>query len=206
MKPTEKQGAVNRRTFLLATAALAATSAAGAPSIAFAQAAPAPQIAAPSAARIEEELRKPPKKRIRPKDRVDIDVFVRRPDLRDYAPHIDIQAINFEFGSARIPRSEWWKVREIAIALSHMLRRDPFELFLIEGHTDAVGSRYSNQILSERRASELRQVLVRQFGVPPRALETIGYGEDYLLVPTPYENWRNRRVTIRRVTDFVLRR
>ena len=24
----------------------------------------------------------------------------------------------------------------------------------------------------------------------------MGYGEDFLIVPTPNENWRNRRVTI----------
>jgi outer membrane protein OmpA-like peptidoglycan-associated protein len=36
-----------------------------------------------------------------------------------------------------------------------------------------------------------------------RAIDTIGYGEDDLLVPTPYAEWRNRRVTLRRVTDFV---
>ena len=28
-------------------------------------------------------------------------------------------------------------------------------------------------------------------------------GEEYLLVQTEYEDWRNRRVTIRRVTDFI---
>ena len=46
-------------------------------------------------------------------------------------------------------------------------------------------------------------VLVQYFGVPYRALDTIGYGEDHLLVPTPNAEWRNRRVTLRRVTDFV---
>ena len=41
-----------------------------------------------------------------------------------------------------------------------MLRRDPYEVFLIEGHTDAVGSYYSNQLLSERRAASLKRLLV----------------------------------------------
>jgi outer membrane protein OmpA-like peptidoglycan-associated protein len=39
--------------------------------------------------------------------------------------------------------------------------------------------------------------------VPRHALETVGYGEDFLLVPTQNENWRNRRVTLRRVEDFL---
>jgi len=46
-------------------------------------------------------------------------------------------------------------------------------------------------------------VLVREFGIPRRALETVGYGEEFLLVPTQREEWRNRRVTLRRVTDVV---
>ncbi|MCA0338270.1 MAG: OmpA family protein, partial [Proteobacteria bacterium] len=46
-------------------------------------------------------------------------------------------------------------------------------------------------------------VLVQEFGIPSRALETVGYGEDYLLVQTLNEEWRNRRVTLRRIDEFV---
>jgi len=144
-----------------------------------------------------------PRQRVRPEDRVTIQEFRRRPELRRAAPSIDIQAINFEFASAEIPRSEFRKVREIATALDQLSRRRRGARFLIEGHTDAVGSRESNQILSERRAASLKRVLVREFGVPARILETVGYGEDFLLVNTPNENWRNRRVTIRRIDEFV---
>ncbi|TGV73664.1 OmpA family protein, partial [Mesorhizobium sp. M00.F.Ca.ET.158.01.1.1] len=45
--------------------------------------------------------------------------------------------------------------------------------------------------------------LVREFGVPGYALETVGYGEEFLLVPTQSENWQNRRVTLRRFDDFI---
>ena len=31
----------------------------------------------------------------------------------------------------------------------------------------------------------------------------LGYGEDYLLVQTLSEEWRNRRVTLRRIDEFV---
>ena len=85
-----------------------------------------------------------------------------------------------------------------------MLRRRPGTKVLIEGHTDAVGSAASNLALSERRAASLKQTLVREFGIPRRALETVGYGEEFLLVPTPNENWRNRRVTLRRFDDFLV--
>lgn len=46
-------------------------------------------------------------------------------------------------------------------------------------------------------------MLVEEFGLPYRALETVGYGEEYLLVPTQNEEWRNRRVTLRRIDEFV---
>lgn len=184
---------MDRRLFLTGVALAIAT-----PSLAFAQ-----DRGGPSSGQIMRQLEAAPKRRIRPEERVTIQEFRRRPDLRRAAPSIDIQAINFEFGSAEIPRSEFGKVREIASAFDQMSRRRRGARFLIEGHTDAVGSRDSNQILSERRAESLKRVLVGQFGVPARTLETVGYGEDFLLINTQNEDWRNRRVTIRRIDEFV---
>lgn len=156
----------------------------------------------PSAAQIQRRLEVGPAQPVRPQDRVTVREFLRRPTLRRRAPSIDIQAINFAFDSARIPRSQYGKVGAIAEAL-HRLRRRRGTVVLLEGHTDAVGSFGYNQRLSERRAASLKGVLVREFGVPARMLETVGYGEEYLLVPTPHENWRNRRVTLRRIDDFL---
>ena len=184
---------INRRGLLagLAAAAVAAP--------AFAQ-----SRQTPSAADIERHLDAAPRMRWPEERRVTVREFKRRPDLRRYAPSIDIQAINFAFGSAAIPLSERGKVERIAHGLQRVLnRRRRGEIFLIEGHTDAVGTRESNKILSEDRAESLKRELVRYFSIPPRALETAGYGEEYLLVPTEYDDWRNRRVTIRRVTDFI---
>ncbi len=158
---------------------------------------------APTAMKIERMLEAEPQITIKPEKRVTIEQFKHRPDLRRHAPVIHIQAINFRFGSAEIPYSQFGKVEQIAIALNRMLRRNPDTLVLIEGHTDAVGSRYSNQILSQRRARSLRRALVYNFGIPRYALETVGYGEDFLLVPVPYEEWRNRRVTLRRADQFL---
>jgi outer membrane protein OmpA-like peptidoglycan-associated protein len=135
--------------------------------------------------------------------RVTVQEFKRRPDLRRAAPSIDIQSINFEFASAEIAPSQYRKVESIASAMNRILRRDRRARFLIEGHTDAVGSYQSNQVLSERRAESLKRVLSRQYGVPSRALETVGYGKEFLLVPTQNENWRNRRVTLRRIDSFI---
>jgi outer membrane protein OmpA-like peptidoglycan-associated protein len=158
----------------------------------------------PSSQQIERQLDASPRQRVRPQDRVTIDQLRRRPDLRRQAPSIDIQSINFAFGSAEIPRSQMDKVETIARALRQLSRRGGRDAtILIEGHTDAVGSFASNQRLSEARAASLRRVLVREFGVSARMLETVGYGEEFLLVNTQQEDWRNRRVTLRRVDDFL---
>lgn len=157
----------------------------------------------PSADRILRQLDAKPRTRTSPQKRVTVQEFKRRPDLRRAAPSIDIQSINFEFASAEIPRSQYRKVEQIAQALKQLSQRRRGTRILIEGHTDAVGSNASNLTLSERRAESLKRVLVRQFGVSSRTLETVGYGEEYLLVPTQNENWQNRRVTLRRIDEFL---
>lgn len=167
------------------------------------QPAPGPDLAGPSAIQIERQLEARPRIQLAPEDRVTIREFKRRPDLRRAAPSIDIQAINFEFGSAEIPFSQFRKVENIATAMERLLDRDPDTQILIEGHTDAIGSFGSNQRLSEQRAASLKRVLVREFGIPSYAMETVGYGEEYLLVPTSREEWRNRRVTLRSIDDFI---
>jgi outer membrane protein OmpA-like peptidoglycan-associated protein len=188
----ETEDMLTRRTF--ATALIAALAV---PSLAFAQA------RTPSGAQIERQLDAAPRMRLRQNQRVTVQEFKRRPDLRRAAPSIDIQSINFAFGSAEIPNSQYDKVENIADGLRRILRRQPRARILIEGHTDAVGSFGSNQILSERRAASLKRTLVREFRIPGRALETVGYGEEFLLVPTQSENWQNRRVTLRRFDDFI---
>ena len=161
------------------------------------------QAVTPSARQIERQLDEKPRVRIAPEKRMTVKELRRRPEMRRMAPSIDIQSINFTFGSAEIPSSQFDKIENIATAMTRILRRDRREVFLIEGHTDAVGTFAANQRLSEARADSLRRVLVQEFGVPRRALETVGYGEEYLLVRTERENWQNRRVTLRRITDVV---
>lgn len=70
--------------------------------------------------------------------------------------------------------------------------------FRIEGHTDSVGTRESNQALSERRAAAVREFLIQRFGIAANRLDAIGVGEDQPLVATPDETpeRRNRRVQI----------
>ncbi len=71
--------------------------------------------------------------------------------------------------------------------------------FVIEGHTDAVGSRSYNQGLSERRAAAVREYLMKSGGVQSSRLSTVGYGLDRLLDPADPKSGTNRRVRVVRV-------
>ncbi len=161
------------------------------------------QSASPNAEQIIRKLdRSSARSQARGAPRHSVREIKRNRKLRGDLPSIDIQSINFRFGSAEIGRSEFWKISEIADALRHFQRRNPGELFLLEGHTDAVGTRRANHRLSIQRARSLRRVLVRHFGVDPYSLDIEGYGEEFMLVYTQAPEWRNRRVTIRRLTGY----
>ena len=68
--------------------------------------------------------------------------------------------------------------------MEKLLAKNPAETFLIEGHTDAVGSDVANLALSDRRAEAVAEALTNVFAIPPENLSTQGYGERYLKVET----------------------
>jgi len=70
--------------------------------------------------------------------------------------------------------------------------------FRIEGHTDTVGAADYNKALSQQRADAVAAYLQSKFGVSMNRLQTVGMGEDGLLVPTPPNtpNEKNRRVNV----------
>jgi OOP family OmpA-OmpF porin len=65
------------------------------------------------------------------------------------------------------------------------------------GHTDTVGPARYNMALSLRRASAVKDALVRE-GVPAGTISVLGRGEESLLVPTKegVREPQNRRVEI----------
>ncbi|CUX14162.1 OmpA family protein [Agrobacterium deltaense] len=123
--------------------------------------------------------------------------------IRDKVRRIDLDTITFATGSAEIPMTQARSLRKVADAINKALDKNPGETFLIEGHTDAVGSDESNLVLSDERAASVANVLTDVYGIPPENLATQGYGERYLKVQTLGPEQQNRRVTIRRVTPLV---
>ena len=149
----------------------------------------------------EEFLAKPP---VEPVERVySVDEVKYSARIRDKVRRIDLDTITFETGSAEISRDQASTLREVATAIGDLLDRDPGETFLIEGHTDAVGSDESNLVLSDERAESVASVLTELFDIPAENLVTQGYGERYLKIDTDGEERENRRVTIRRITPLV---
>ncbi|HEY0218628.1 MAG TPA: OmpA family protein [Afipia sp.] len=142
-----------------------------------------------------------------PVDRLDraysLDEIRYSPSVRQRMPSIDLDTINFETGSWDIPADQAAKLQAIADGLNRAIQRNPNAVFLIEGHTDAVGSDVDNLSLSDRRAESAAELLSQQFGVPPENLATQGYGEQYLKVPTDGPERLNRRVTVRNITPLL---
>jgi outer membrane protein OmpA-like peptidoglycan-associated protein len=123
--------------------------------------------------------------------------------LRERMPRVDLDTVTFDTGSWEITPDQVEGLRIIADAMNRAIAANPSEVFLIEGHTDAVGSEIDNLSLSDRRAEAVALVLAEQFGVPAENLTTQGYGEQYLKVPTPGPERANRRVTVRRITPLL---
>ncbi len=77
------------------------------------------------------------------------------------------------------------------------LKQRPVPDIMVVGHTDTVGDREANDLLSAQRAERMKGFLV-EIGIPGRQIQTAGRGERELLVPTAdnIDEPRNRRVEI----------
>ncbi|HEY0920491.1 OmpA family protein, partial [Devosia sp.] len=123
--------------------------------------------------------------------------------IRDSVRRLEVGGLTFDSGKATIARSQVGALSKVANAMLAMLENNPGEVFLIEGHTDAVGSDTSNLVLSDQRAATVARILTDFYDIPPENLVTQGYGERYLKVRTQEAERLNRRVTIKRITPLV---
>ena len=97
----------------------------------------------------------------------------------------------FDFNKYEIPDSSLLKLAKI-------LSRNNIDRILLEGHCDSVGSKEYNINLSNKRANEIKKLLV-QNGISKTAIKTcIGYGKEKPLNKnaTEFERQQNRRVVV----------
>lgn len=132
-----------------------------------------------------------------------IDEVKRSARIRDMVRRLEIGNLTFEFGSPNLAPDQVDGLYQLASAMLSLLQDNPGEIFLIEGHTDAVGSINANLLLSDGRAENVANLLTAVYGIPPENLATQGYGERYLKINTPFEERLNRRVTVKRITPLV---
>jgi outer membrane protein OmpA-like peptidoglycan-associated protein len=124
-------------------------------------------------------------------------------NLRARMREVELNTITFETGSWEVLPDQVPLLERMAAAVLRVIERNPNEIFLIEGHTDATGNDVDNLSLSDRRASSVAVVLTESFRIPAENLTTQGYGSQNLKVPTGGAERANRRVTIRRITPLI---
>ncbi len=150
---------------------------------------------------IYDTLMAPPVERIA--RRYSLDEVRYSPSVRQLMPSIDLNTVTFDTGSWEIAPDQVAKLQVIADGLNQAIQRNPREVYLIEGHTDAVGNDTDNLSLSDRRAESVATLLTQQFGVPAENLTSQGYGAQYLKEQTSGPSRINRRVTVRRITPLL---
>ncbi|MFO1168150.1 MAG: OmpA family protein [Rhodoblastus sp.] len=135
--------------------------------------------------------------------RFTLDEIRSSPDVRAYTRSVDLDTVNFDTGSWTLAPGQVQKLAVLAQALNQAIQRNANEVYLVEGHTDAVGQPVDNLSLSDRRAQSVAEILTKNFGVPPENLTTQGYGAQYPKVQTDGPERRNRRVVVRRITNLL---
>jgi outer membrane protein OmpA-like peptidoglycan-associated protein len=101
--------------------------------------------------------------------------------------------ITFDLNESTIKPSFSGTLESVALVLKEFDKT----IIQIEGHTDSSGSDSYNQLLSERRASSVRDFLLNQ-GIEPKRTRAVGYGERYPVASndTPAGREQNRRVEL----------
>lgn len=103
--------------------------------------------------------------------------------------------ILFKFGEATLMEES----RLAMMKLAYLIEMNPDATFIIEGHTDSIGTDVANLDLSTRRAMAVRDWLVNRLRISPRNIRVIGKGEREPFVPVTGDadsEQLNRRVEI----------
>jgi outer membrane protein OmpA-like peptidoglycan-associated protein len=101
-------------------------------------------------------------------------------------------SITFDVNSDVLKASSYGFLKELA----ETLRQNPSVRVKVIGHTDSDGNERTNLDLSKRRASAVKNALVRDFSIDASRIETDGKGQSEPVVPnsTPQGKAQNRRV------------
>jgi peptidoglycan-associated lipoprotein len=103
---------------------------------------------------------------------------------------------NFKFGKTSLPDEAKAKIDEMVA----QMKQDPKNIYLeIEGHTDNVGDKVTNERIGLARADAVKRYLYEQYQIPLHKMNVISYGKDKPVAPNKTKAGRaqNRRVVIK---------
>ena len=102
--------------------------------------------------------------------------------------------VRFELDSAKITSSARTQLDALAEGIKLL---EPDRTVVIEGHTDARGSAFYNDVLSSRRAAAVKIYLVETHGIDPQRLKAVGFGKQHPIDGRDPLAGENRRVQFR---------
>ncbi len=123
--------------------------------------------------------------------------------IRNSVSRIEVDTLRFGYNEGFIREEQLGSLDAIAAIIEKIVKKYPQEVFLIEGHTDAVGSDAYNLKLSKLRAESVKKALTTYYVIPAKNLRTVGLGERFLKIPTADPEPENRRVSIARITSLL---
>ena len=111
---------------------------------------------------------------------------------------ITLKNVFFDSGKAILKKESYAALNELYDAL----KMKPAMVIEIAGHTDNVGSKEANQLLSEQRAVSVRAYLIRK-GIEANRIQAKGYGDTE---PVAYNDssegrQQNRRTEVRIISE-----
>jgi OOP family OmpA-OmpF porin len=107
---------------------------------------------------------------------------------------ISLTGINFGVGRSTVAAASEPLLKKVQESIA----RFPDAPLVVEGHTDANGTDSANLLLSQDRADAVKEYLVRNAGVNPEKITSIGYGESRPVASneTNEGRARNRRIDL----------
>ena len=103
---------------------------------------------------------------------------------------------NFKFGKTMLPDEAKQKIDEMV----SQLKTDPKNIWIeIEGHTDNVGAKATNEKIGLERAEAVQRYLYEQYQIPLHKISVISYGAEKPVAPNKTKAGRaqNRRVVVK---------
>ena len=148
-----------------------------------------------------ETLEAPPE--VAPERAYSLDEIRDNVELRDHVRSVDINTINFSSGSWEVSPDQIPQLQALAEAMLKVISENPATVFMLEGHTDAVGAAEDNMSLSDRRAEVGRGNPDHQLQRPAGEPGDAGLWRAAPACADRRTFRENRRVQVRNITGLM---